>query len=272
MKTPKVRLYIRIRRTNGRDAYVDPVWNRNRTLRAGYAVVGGKAEHHAEGIYYLRYKRAGESRQWVAVGSDPDCALLALRNTEHDLQAIGLGRDLHPLPDSTAAKELDEESLLLDKAVQKYLAEIRRFRSAKTIAACENMLGRFNSGLPGKPLKKITREDLLNHTFALKQSGLGDRTIHNHICRIGSFLKAFDITGLLRTNDKPKYDEKAVSAYDSEELSRLFAVAEPEERLLFEFFLGTGFREQEVMYCTWANIDAKSKVVSVWSKPRWASG
>lgn len=35
MKTPKVCLYIRIRRIDGADAFVDPAWNRNRTLREG---------------------------------------------------------------------------------------------------------------------------------------------------------------------------------------------------------------------------------------------
>ena len=40
-----------------------------------------------------------------------------------------------------------------------------------------------------------------------------------------------------------------------------------EEKLQFEFFLGTGLREQEVMNCSWQNIDFKNKVVKVRSKP-----
>ena len=36
--------------------------------------------------------------------------------------------------------------------------------------------------------------------------------------------------------------------------------------MLFQFFLGTGFREQEVMFCSWRNVDFKGKVVSVKSK------
>jgi integrase/recombinase XerD len=55
VRTPKVRLYIRIRRPDGRHAYLDPVWNRNHTLRAGYAMVEGKPEYHPSGIYYLRF-------------------------------------------------------------------------------------------------------------------------------------------------------------------------------------------------------------------------
>jgi hypothetical protein len=95
-KTPKVRLYIRIRRSNGTDAFVDPAWNRNRTLREGYALIEGELEHHPKGVYYLRFLRYGK-RIWERIGQDADAAVVALRNTEHDLQSMVLGRSA-PLP------------------------------------------------------------------------------------------------------------------------------------------------------------------------------
>lgn len=58
MRAKKVKLYIRIRRNDGKDAFVDPVWNRNKTLRGGYAQVDGSASHHPEGVYYLRCSTA----------------------------------------------------------------------------------------------------------------------------------------------------------------------------------------------------------------------
>jgi integrase/recombinase XerD len=275
VRTPKVRLYIRVRLSDGRDAFLDPVWARNRTLRAGYALNEGQHEHHAEGVYYLRYLRNGK-RVWQSVGQDPDVAITALRNTEHDLRSIALGRSTPtPVPssrasvspDRTAPSQEAQASVSLKEATEFYLEEIRRFRSAKTIAACEHMLNLFESRFPGKAIKDITREDLLEHMSFLSAKGLGDRTIHNHIMRIGTLLKAQGIVGLLRVADKPRYDEKEVEAYNGDELASLFAAANPEERILFEFFLGTGFREQEVMYCTWGNVDFKGKVISVRSKP-----
>lgn len=264
-KAPKVRIYIRIRRSEGTDAFVGPAWNRNRTLRAGYALIDGLPEYHVEGVYYLRFLRDGK-RVWQAVGSDADAAIVALRHTEHDLQSIVLGRA--PTAAAVAASiEHPQLAVSLDGAIQEYLEEVRRFRSPKTISACEHMLGSFSSRLPGKLIKDVTRRDLLEHMSALKEGGAGDRTISNHISRINTLLKANGVINLLGATDKPKYDEKDVTAYNSEELAALFAASEPDERLLFEFFLGTGFREQEVMYCTWANVDLKSKVVSVRSKP-----
>lgn len=108
---------------------------------------------------------------------------------------------------------------------------------------------------------------MLDHMVALKADGLGDRTIYNHIARIGTLLKANGVIALLSHSDKPHYDEKEVEAYNSVQLARLFMAANPEERVVFEFFLGTGLREGEVMYTLWKNIDFIGGVVSVRSRP-----
>jgi integrase/recombinase XerD len=158
MKTPKVRLYLRVRLPQGRNAFVDPAWNRNRTLRAGYAVIEGSAQHHPEGSYYLRFLKDGK-RTWQPVGTDADAAVVALRNVEHDLQSIVLGRPTSPI---FAESEQPAVTLLsLDGAIQSYLQEVKQFRAPRTIAACEQMLNLFSSRLRGRSLVGITRKDLL---------------------------------------------------------------------------------------------------------------
>jgi integrase/recombinase XerD len=270
VKSPKARLYIRVRRPDGKKPYLDPVWSRNRTLRQGYALVDGKPEAYPSGCYYLRFLRNGK-RVWVSVGPDADAALAAFRNKEHDLKAVALGR-VAPDPlegpvTSLIAEANGSPSVSLDAAVADYLDEIRRFRSYKTIMACQQMLKLFRERLPGTLLRDITRKDLLDHMSALKESGKGDRTVYNHIMRVITFLKANGIVGLLKSADKPTYDEKDVDAYDADQLGSLFAAASAEERTTFEFFLSTGLRDREVMYTTWKNIDFKGKVVKVRSKP-----
>jgi integrase/recombinase XerD len=269
VKVPKVRIYIRIRHTNGTDAFVEPVWNRNNTLRGGYAIVNGAAEHHPEGVYYLRYKLGGKRRQWVPVGADSDCAIAALRNTEHDLQAIGLGRETGSLPAAPDDAPLKEQ-LSLNDEIELYLDEVRKLKKAdKTLAASKNMLARFSVGVSGKMLRKITRDDLINYGFALGKDGLSERTVHNHLGRIRAFMKSRDVAWPLKTGDMPDYEQEEAKVYDQDQLARFFAVATSEDRLLFEFFLNTGLREQEVMHCTWADIDFKSNAVFVKAKPRF---
>jgi len=260
VRSPTVRLYIRVRRADGKYAYTDPAWNRNRTLRAGYAVVNDKPEPHPEGMYYMRFLR-GKKRVWQSVGTEPDAVLAALGNKEHDLQAIALGRSApEPAPE-------EKSHVTVAEGAAKYLAEIRRFRSAKTIAACEHIVGLFVEAFGVRSLASLRRDDLIDHMAALRQKGLAPRTVYNHVMRVKGFLRFHGVTGLLKTEDIPAYDEPEVEAYDADQLDSLFHAADPEDRLLFEFFLSTGFRDQEVRYCTWRNVDFKGRVISVRSKP-----
>jgi integrase/recombinase XerD len=262
----KVRLYVRIRRPDGRYEFVEPAWNRNRSLRSGYAEVAGKHEHHPEGIYYLRYMR-GSKRVRQSVGSQADVATAALRNVELNLKARALGRTVSDESSVSSFPSVTPMCNSLAEAIVDYAREIRQFRSPKTAGECERILARFAQRHPGKLFADITRKDLIGHMAHLKAEGLGDRTIFNHITRVNALLRANGAEKLLRRTDWPRYDEQEVTAYTTEQLASLFQAASLEERELFEFFLGTGFREQEVMYMTWANVDFTTKVISIWSKP-----
>jgi integrase/recombinase XerD len=243
---------------------VDPVWNRNRTLRAGYALVRGQPEFHPEGIYYLRFVR-GRKRIRRAIGPDADVALVALQNTEHDLRSITLGRSVPNSAPSPGKEPLTGVSL--NSAIMLYVSQLGLFRATKTVREAKRILELFGTQLPGRAIQTVTREDLLRHMAFLQDQGLGLRTISNHITRIGALLRKHKIVDLLSREDKPQYDEPEVEAYSPEELTALFAAATEEERMSFQFFLGTGFREQEVMFSSWRNVDFNGKVIAVKSKP-----
>jgi hypothetical protein len=59
----KIRLYLRVRLANGNRQFIDPVYAANGRLKPFYAVVDGNAEHHPEGVYYLRHLKHGK-RAW----------------------------------------------------------------------------------------------------------------------------------------------------------------------------------------------------------------
>ena len=64
----------------------------------------------------------------------------------------------------------------------------------------------------------------------------------------------------------PTYDEPAVDYYSHEELKRLFAACNAEERLAYQFFLFSGCREREVMFATWRDIDFDGHTYTVQAK------
>ena len=125
MPVPAVRLKIRVRLCNGNRAYLDPVFSSNGKLRPLYAVVLGKPEHHPEGIYNLRYVKAGK-RVWDAVGTDAQLALTAKLRLEHKLQAVSLG-----LTDPDPIKTADKTDLTA--AIKEYLSDTAKANSKRIL-------------------------------------------------------------------------------------------------------------------------------------------
>src|SRR5438477_5810933 len=81
--------------------------------------------------------------------------------------------------------------------------------------------------------------------------------------------KAQGVRGLVGKNDWPRFVEEEPEVYEREELEKLFAVCDKEERLWYEFFLMTGMREQEVMHCSWADVNLTRSTVTVRYKPEY---
>src|SRR5271169_527529 len=82
-----------------------------------------------------------------------------------------------------------------------------------------------------------------------------------------SFLKANRIGGLASKNDWPRYVEDEPEIYEREDLDKLFAACDPDERLWFEFFLMTGMREQEVMFTYRSDVNFTASTIRVTHKP-----
>jgi len=82
-----------------------------------------------------------------------------------------------------------------------------------------------------------------------------------------TFLKAQGIRGLAGKNDWPRFTEEEPENYEREDLNKLFAKCDAEERLWYEFFLMTGMREQEVMYTYWSDVNPAASTVRVSHKP-----
>jgi integrase/recombinase XerD len=92
------------------------------------------------------------------------------------------------------------------------------------------------------------------------------RTIANR----SNFLKIFflhkKIAWPLAKTDRVSYTEKAVSAYQPEEINKLLEFANEEESALIQFFLFTGARDREVQFATWRDVNFSAKTFSVTEK------
>ena len=263
MKTPRVKLFIRVRLPNGSQRYVQPVMSNNHALRSLWGVVNGNNEHHPEGSYYLRYRpRKGERRCWEALGQDATFALAAKARKEKELRVKAEADEVG----LTVAGEDGKPRVLLTDAIAEYLADTKAQKAHKTHNRRILTMKYFADSCRKAYLDQIDRRDLLDFRNYLKNHGQGDRSIFNHFQGAITFLRSQGIAGLISRNDWPTYTAKKVAAYSEAELKTLFDTASPEERLAFQFFLGSGAREQEVQYACWTDIDFRSKTFCVKEK------
>jgi integrase len=219
-----------------------------------------KASYLAGTIWVLRY---GSTWDTLDVASLSEATTLRIRRQ--------MEIDGGLLPTRKAPKQ--PTVLMLDKAKDDYLAEIEKGRKPKTYAAYSVALKYFYECVGNKSMQDIDRGDLLRFAAFLRyEKGQAPRSAYNKFENVMTFLGKNDITGKalkITAFDWPQYVEEEPEIYEQEMLNRFFAACDEDERLLFEFFLMTGMREQEVIYATDRCLDFESYTVSVRHNPNY---
>jgi integrase/recombinase XerD len=260
MSSP-VKLYLRVRLPDGSYPYLKAAYSSNGRLRPHHAISGGKAIHFPGSSYYLRVSIDGR-RIWEAAGSDPSLALVSQQKTEHRLQSVALGLATpadEPAP--IKAKGID-----LTHAIAEYLSDTAAGKSSRTDRAYSYTLRTFTSVCKRKTLEEVVRRDVLDFIARLRANGNAPRTVSNYVNFLLTFFKRHGVAWPLLQTDRVRYTEKAVLAYNSDEVSQLLAAADQDECDLLQFFLCTGARDREVQFASWADTDYTSKIFSVTEK------
>jgi len=232
----------------------------NGRVKPDVVVVNRREERHHEGAYYLEW-REGAKRVRLSVGKDAADASARRLRKEAELNAVNNGVAVVPENGQDGHRSLAA-------AISEYLEETTLTKKPKTLAAYTTALTYFTESCPKLFLEEIERKDLLKFCAFLRDvKEQAPRSCWNKFANVMSFLKANGIRGLVKKNDWPRYTEEEPEIYEQEELDKLLAACDEEERLWYEFFLMTGMREQEVMYTYWSDINLVHATVGVSHKP-----
>jgi integrase len=241
--------------------YCPVVLAMNGRVRADLVIVNGQQERHPEGAYYLEWW-AGAKRIRLSVGKDAADAGARRLRKESELSATNNGVTIVPENDNGNGHKSVAVS------IADFLEETKLTKKPKTFAAYSTALTYFQESCSKVFIEDIERKDLLKFSAYLRdEKNQAPRSCWNKFATVMSFLKAKGIRGLVGKNDWPRYTEEEPEIYDPEELEKLFAACDAEERLWFEFFLMTGCRDQEVMYMYWSDINLTHATVRVSHKP-----
>ena len=257
-KTSSVPLKLRIHRDNKR-RYAEAVYSEKGKLKAFWCFVDGKKNTIAEGVYYLRVN----GKKWVRAGTDPEMARFKQQQYTAALRAKRFGVEVND-PEITSTAVVTGTPLMI--AVKTYLENVKKLKSHKTWCAYRRANELFAQRCKAKTVEAVIKQDVLDHIDHLSNElGLDSRTAFNHYGYVGIMLRSYgvNISAMLKRNEKPTYEEPIVDDYYQEDLEKLFkACAEQgEDSLVWEFFVGTGFREQEVEYFSGKDIEFKGGIV-----------
>src|SRR6266404_2318726 len=216
----------------------------------------------ADGRYYVEWY-VGGTRRREGAGVTAAQALEAQRRKRHELEGRSLG-----VPGFEKAGETVKKPAL-HVAVNKYLEQIEALKKPNTHRKYEAVLNRFLDFFRDRDsIDAISGDDLTGFVVSLKKDhGLGSNTILHNAVIIAQFLKRHGRSGITRELPLPERITPLVKVYRHEELAHFFAACSDVERALFATFLLSGFREQEVMYLNWTDVNFELRSVRVTAKP-----
>lgn len=246
-------------KTGGGLRYCPVVLSAKGRVKPDAVLVNGKKETHKEGAYYLEWYE-GTKRVRLSVGKDAADATAKRMRKEAELNAVNNGAVIVP--------ENGDGLRSLAASVADYLDDVKLTHKPRSFAAYNTALAYFLESCHKLNVEDVDRRDLLQFSAFLRDDKeQAPRTVYNKFEHVMTFLKAQGIRGLVGKNDWPRYTEEEPEIYEQEELDKLFAACDAEERLWYEFFLMTGMREQEVMFTYWSDVNFTASTAKVTHKP-----
>ena len=251
------------RKLNGKWQFVPVARDAKGNPDPRLVLLNGEPVSSKGGTFYLDFSENGKRRQ-QPVGTVPREALEAWRTK----LAILTGQ-IEPDPET---QETPEAGLTIDRAIENYLIEVEATKGEKTYRQYRRELEWFRTHCKKRYVSQLSRSDAmalfaLGRREVLDDKPLNQKTINRRVIIMLHAMRSQGAVITMNKGDWPKTIEKKVEIYQPEELKPFFAVCNPEERLIFQVFLCTGFREREVATLAWTDIHWKEGKLAVSAKP-----
>ena len=239
------------------------VVGKNGRVRPGYVRVGDEERYYPEGRYQLR-RYEGSKMVYVDAPANAADALAEKHKAERVLGAIDV------LGKAEVKVEITEEAKrpLLDKALIAFVEATRARGSLEAAEVYQAAGTEFLAAISKRYADELEPGDITQYLGELRKRKLSDRTIANRHQRVMAFLRYMGLPTKQLSPRKPAYEEQLPEVYTTKELREFFASLTDERlALVFELFLKTGMREQEVMHLRWADINEERGTLRVRSNP-----
>jgi integrase/recombinase XerD len=227
--------------------------------------INGQIEVHPEGAYYIEWRVGGRRGRRYRTAVARDEAIDQARRKAIELRAIRDGLIAGPEPEPEVAPKTT-----IGDAIDAYLRYVKMQRKPRTHLTYRYTLDTLLRGAYKKKyVEDATRDDVLDFMTRCYELGLGARTVYDKVVTVLQLFKKHGRTGLMEKGDWPKYVDAIRPIYEPEELIAMFNVATEDEADLLKFILGSWFRDQELRYVAYLDLDFRHHLARVTAKAKW---
>lgn len=226
-------------------------------------VLNGHPVNSKGGTFYLDYKENGARRQ-TAVGTNARDALEAWRNKLAELTGL--------IEADSETENAASAGLTIDQAIASYLTEVEATKGVRTFRQYRRELEWFRGHCRKRYVAELDRSDAMRlfvegRKEVVDGRPLNQKTINRRIIIMLNAMRSQGAVIEMKKGDWPKTVDKKIEIYQPEELKTFLDACDPEERLVFQVFLCTGFREREVATLAWSDIHWREGKLGVSAKP-----
>jgi len=227
--------------------------------------INGQIEVHPEGAYYIEWRVGGRSGRRYRTAVARDEAIDQARRKAIELRAIRDGLIAGPEPEPEVAAKTT-----IGDAIDAYLRYVKMQRKPRTHLTYRYTLDTLlRAAYKRKYVEDATREDVLDFMTYCYELGLGARTVYDKVVTVLQLFKKHGRSGLMEKGDWPKYVDAIRPMYEAEELTAMLKLATEDEADMLKFLLGSGFRDQEIRYLQYLDVDFRHQIARVTAKAKW---
>lgn len=241
-----------------------PVAKHENKLDWTHVVHRGVPMVSTSGTFYLDYREAGK-RVRRAIGDHPRDAKTALALQSSVISLRQTGMTVEDAPQVQVYRPVSGPRIadLIADYVKNPPLKLR----VKSRYKYNNALLSFAKWTKKTHLSQLAREDVNGFMSYLVESECLDAStaldkghvIHAVMNDLGADIK-------MKRGDWPRVTDKDVTLYEPDVLKKLFAAASRYEFVLFQTFLMTGFRDQEIGFLSWADFNPRTSTLKVSKK------
>src|SRR6266480_1319960 len=223
--------------------------------------------------FYARYSGRIEGsdnpgRNVKPLGKDPATAYIRYLQIDQDFARIRSG--LLPINVSTGTTPASNSLRDLRTLAAEFKSNLLVLGKKKsTIRMYSLAVDAFVKQCPKKTIDEVDRKDMLAHLSWMKENlvkrARGDQqhTFRNRLRNLSVFFNSYGVKNPLPMKDVKKPMRKRPTKYSLEIINKMLTAATEDEKDLIQFFLNTGFRDEEAAYAEWSWIDFKQGSINV---------